>query len=100
MTDGTGQSSAPTTKTLDFTAAPPPTANFTSTSSYNTANLDGTSSSDVDGTITAWAWDFGDGTTGTGATPSHKYASGGTYSVTLVVTDNTGHQSRAVSAPT
>ena len=98
VTDGTGQSSAPTTKTLDFTAAPPPTANFTSTSSYNTANLDGTSSSDVDGTITAWAWDFGDGTTGTGATPSHKYASGGTYSVTLVVTDNTGHQSAPYSA--
>lgn len=36
-------------------------------------------------------WDFGDGDTGTGITPVHTYASPGTYSVTLTVTDERGH---------
>jgi len=34
-------------------------------------------------------WDFGDGNTGTGANPSHTYASGGTYNIVLKVTDAT-----------
>ena len=37
-------------------------------------NFDGSGSSDPDGTIVAYDWDFGDGTTGTGATPTHTYA--------------------------
>jgi PKD repeat protein len=67
-----------------------PTAAFTASTSNLTANLDATTSSDPDGTITAYNWAFGDGTTGTGATASHAYAAAGTYSVTLTVTDNLG----------
>jgi PKD repeat protein len=52
--------------------------------------LNGTGSFDPDGPITAYAWNFGDGTTGTGATPTHTYAALGTYTVTLTVTDNRG----------
>jgi PKD repeat protein len=52
--------------------------------------FDGTGSSDVDGTITDYAWDFGDGNTGSGATPSHTYAANGSFTVTLVVTDDLG----------
>jgi RHS repeat-associated protein len=52
--------------------------------------FNGTMSTDPDGTITAFQWDFGDGTGGTGATPSHVYAAAGTYTVRLTVTDNRG----------
>ncbi|MCB0913128.1 MAG: PKD domain-containing protein, partial [Propionibacteriaceae bacterium] len=45
---------------------------------------------DPDGTIDSYAWDFGDGNTGTGRTPNHDYAAANTYTVTLTVTDNDG----------
>ncbi|HUE27103.1 MAG TPA: PKD domain-containing protein, partial [Solirubrobacteraceae bacterium] len=34
--------------------------------------------------VTNYLWEFGDGSTGTGATPTHDYANAGTYTVTLV----------------
>ena len=52
--------------------------------------FNGTASSDPDGSIASYAWDFGDGSAGTGATPSHAYTGVGTYTVTLTVTDNGG----------
>jgi PKD repeat protein len=48
------------------------------------------SSSDPDGTIASYAWDFGDGSTGSGSSPQHTYAAAGTYSVMLTVTDDSG----------
>ena len=47
-------------------------------------------SSDNDGNIASHQWDFGDGTSSDQANPSHTYAAGGTFSVTLTVTDNCG----------
>lgn len=52
--------------------------------------FDGTGSSDPDGSIVAWAWDFGDGSTGAGAQASHGYGAAGTYLVRLTVTDDDG----------
>ncbi len=52
--------------------------------------FDASESDDTDGNITNYAWNFGDGTTGTGATATHTYASLGNYDVTLTVTDNCG----------
>jgi PKD repeat protein len=49
--------------------------------------FDGLGSSDPDADPLTYRWDFGDGATGTGATPSHVYAHGGSYPVTLVVND-------------
>jgi PKD repeat protein len=51
-------------------------------------NFDGRGSSDPDGFITSYQWDFGDGGTGTGPTPSHTYVVPSVYTVTLRVTDN------------
>jgi PKD repeat protein len=47
-------------------------------------------SSDPDGTLTAWAWNFGDGATSVEANPTHLYTAGGPYVATLTVTDDAG----------
>jgi len=50
--------------------------------------FNGTGSSDPDGDPLTYAWDFGDAGNAVGATPSHTYAAGGAYPVSLTVTDN------------
>jgi len=50
--------------------------------------LDGSASSDPDGDALTYHWDFGDGFTATGATPSHTYRLAGAYVIALTVTDN------------
>ena len=47
-------------------------------------------SSDLDGTIMEWYWDFADGNTSTEQNPQHQYADNGTYTVTLTVRDDDG----------
>jgi RHS repeat-associated protein len=59
--------------------------------------FNGSNSYDDDGYITNYAWTFGDGTTGIGPTPTHAYASPGTYTVTLRVRDNAATYSTIVS---
>src|SRR5207244_10301527 len=68
----------------------PPVASFTSACNGLTCSVNASGSSDPDGTIASYAWTFGDGTTGAGATTSRTYAAGGCYTVTLTVTDNGG----------
>jgi len=78
------------TKTDYITVQPagqPPTADFTYTTDGLTVNFTDTST-DPDGTIVSWDWDFGDGNNSTLQNPSHTYATGDTYTVTLTVTDN------------
>ena len=48
------------------------------------------SSSSGSASITSWSWDFGDGGTSTQQSPSHTYASEGTYTVSLIVTTSIG----------
>jgi len=47
-------------------------------------------SNDADGTIVSYLWNFGDGSTSSNANPIHTYTSGGTFNVSLTVTDNEG----------
>lgn len=69
-----------------------------------TVSVDGSASTDDDGSIAAYAWDFGDGGSAATATATHTYSTGGTYTITLTVTDDDGGTdtetaSIAVAAP-
>jgi trimeric autotransporter adhesin len=87
--DDEGLQSEPVTRTVD-TAAPnvAPTAAFTAAKDGLSVSFDSSGSSDPDGTVEAYVWDFGDGQTSSQAAPSHTYAQPGTYEVSLVVIDD------------
>lgn len=55
-----------------------------------TVQFDGSGSTDPDGTIASYAWDFGDGASSSGKLASHVYTTAGSYTVTLTVVDNGG----------
>jgi PKD repeat protein len=67
----------------------PPTADFTS-SCTDLACTFTDRSSDGDGTIVGFHWDFGDGAGAGSRNPGHAYASAATYVVELTVTDDSG----------
>jgi len=70
----------------------PPVADFIASQVPDTLTVefDASASADPDGAIVSYAWDFGDGTTGSGVAPSHSYANAGTYDVSLTVTGDFG----------
>ena len=57
--------------------------------------LDGRGSSDPDGEVVTWRWDFGDGSQGRGEVIAHEFSDPGAYTVELTVFDDTGELSRA-----
>jgi PKD repeat protein len=67
--------------------------NATAVSTGEGLAFDASNSSDVDGTIVSYLWDFGDGNTAMGLTATHAYADTGTFLVTLTVTDDDGASS-------
>lgn len=78
----------------------PPSASFTvspiAPKTSDTVTFDGSSSSDVDGPLASYTWDFGDGSPpAAGPVASHVYRRQGTYDVTLTVTDAAGATSTA-----
>ncbi len=94
VTDNAGGVDSDTT-TATISAGPnqAPTANANGSYSGTTGNpisFFSTGSSDSDGTISAYLWQFGDGASSTNANPSHSYAAAGSYTATLSVTDNDG----------
>ena len=95
VTDNLGLKSAVKSSTVvvgGSTSNVAPKANFTFAVNGLTAVFTN-SSTDSDGTISSHAWTFGDGTTSTLLNPSKTYATPGTYSVSLTVTDNKGAKS-------
>jgi len=81
----------------------PPTANpggsYSGTEDV-AINFDGSGSSDPDNDPLTYAWDFGDGSTGSGATTSHIYLWGGTFTVTLIVSDGKSGTDTATTTAT
>lgn len=63
-------------------------------------SFDGSASSDRDGDALTYSWDFGDGSTGTGVTPSHAYAYGGTFEVRLSASDGRGGTNSDITTAT
>ncbi|MCL9783476.1 PKD domain-containing protein [Vibrio sp. S4M6] len=72
----------------------PPVADATASTYDGPAPLEvefsSVNSSDVDGTISSYQWQFGDGSSSNQANPTHTYATEGSYEVTLMVTDDNG----------
>src|SRR2546427_767277 len=97
IADGQRAPTPPTPQTTPATPAnQPPTATFTSNCSGLSCSFTSTSS-DPDGSIAGYSWTFGDGGTATAQNPSHTYGTGGSYTVTLTVSDNQGATSSPVS---
>lgn len=104
-TDGSGathQKSIDIKVTESSGSNTPPSASITTTTSAGNVPLsvsfDGSGSTDSDGSIDSYAWDFGDGSTAFGLKTSHSYTIAGSYSPTLMVTDNDG-ATDSISAP-
>lgn len=68
----------------------PPTAAASASCQFQYCTFDGTASSDPDGAVANWAWDFGDGSVGGGSSAEHTFAADGTYTITLTVSDDDG----------
>src|SRR2546426_2660453 len=90
--DGAIWLTTPTTIYRYWDSGKPPVASFTANPNRAlvaaTVTFDGSSSSDPDGAIVSYAWDFGDSTGGSEAMTTHAYPTFGTFHVTLTVTDN------------
>ena len=76
----------------------PPVASFSADCAGAVCSFDASASSDVDGSIVSYGWDFGDGSGGVGRTVEHTYESDGTFVVVLTVTDNRGGTGSATSS--
>lgn len=72
-----------------------PTASFIYSPSapitFSDITFDASASTDSDGTVVGWAWNFGDGSTGQGKVVTHQFTQAGAYTVTLTVTDDGGY---------
>ncbi len=99
--DGAATATATRTVTVEAPAPAatnlPPEAIFTSSCAGLVCTFDAGGSTDSDGRVTGYAWDFGDRTTGAGGTVQHAYPASGDYAVTLTVTDDAGATARSTS---
>ena len=89
-------------KPVAVTANLAPTAAFSYLVTGTVVDFDGSPSTDADGTLAGYSWEFGDSSSGTGVTTSHDYASIGTFVVVLTVTDNdgaTGTDTQTITIP-
>ena len=100
LTASNAAGSATTSKFVTVSLGTAPVANFT----FQAAGLTVTFADTSTGSPTSWAWNFGDGATSTQENPTHTYAAGGTYTVSLTAANAAGSSSKnqlvTVTAPT
>ena len=75
------------TDTLAIVVLEPPNANFSASETKAKVNSSIQFTNESTGDIDSWLWDFGDGDTSTQKNPSHTYRDGGTYTVSLKVSN-------------
>src|SRR5438034_263288 len=79
----------------------PPRASFTASASWvrpgDSVTFNGSTSSDPDGAIRSYVWDFGDGSSGNGSVVQHLFGQPGTFRVLLTVVDDKGATDSATS---
>ncbi len=91
VTDGLGAAASATVNVFVANRAPRASAGSdTAAEPGATVSFNGTGSTDSDGTLASYGWDFGDGTFGNGAVAAHIYRNAGAYAVILTVTDDEG----------
>lgn len=95
VTDDKGATNLTTRSITVATSNSPPVASFTVSCSLLVCSFTD-ASSDTDGSIVKWVWDFGDGSGLTNQSSTHTYPASGTYSVSLTVTDNRGSTANTV----
>ncbi|HUY75906.1 MAG TPA: PKD domain-containing protein [Ktedonobacterales bacterium] len=87
----TDNQTATDTQSVVVTCAPPPTASFVYTpDSFYTCGIDFDATASTGSGLSNYVWDFGDGNAGSGETTTWDYSQGGSYNVTLTVTDQYG----------
>src|SRR6266568_3947548 len=83
---GSGGATSSKSVVIHVTAPPPPSANFTANPTSGQAPLTVQFTDQSTGTVTAWDWNFGDGSAHSSIqNPSHTYTSAGDFTVTLTV---------------
>lgn len=91
VTDNDGASSSPASVSITVNPSNPtnqaPTARFNASVDGLSVSLDASTSTDPDNDALSYSWNFGDNSVDTGSNPSHTYASAGTYSISLTVSD-------------
>lgn len=104
VTDNQGATAQATTTIIITALNQPPSAQFSSTPQQGEAPLlvsfDANASTDSDGNIVSYDWDFGDSQNGSGIILDHLYSSPGSYLVQLTVTDNQGATAQATTTIT
>jgi serine protease len=93
VTDDDGDSHS-STRSISIAANNPPVAQFTATPTGGiapeTIQFNAAASSDSDGSIASYIWSFSDGGSASGVTASRRFATAGTHSATLTITDDKG----------
>ena len=98
--DGNGKVGVPGATFITVSQNNSPTPEFSHQCTELKCDFDATASSDSDGDIVSYQWDFNDGNEATGQTVSHTFSSAGDKNVTLTITDNSGSTAEKSAALT